>query len=365
MQLTRSFNRPDSAFAFFDEIPASQGNYPVMGVVQNMFYDHPKEHAWNRSAQQEFTRRQLREFVLHYFMRVSNYFDPEAYVENGQRARSSKWLSWCPDPKPEGRGFGYSQYFYQTANGTIGRVADDQRYRILDLRDVVHSLDWLLARVRIYDFAVKLRLGSVPQLSVAADESSWVAVAPDFICDREHPEPGVIAEYGIGYAFVRNPTPGVLAYGPGEFDAAFKIIRFRLMEAGGIQVRMVFVSNRANAVLRIRLDPLRLMLRVAEWASFGIGTELMKPAERLIADLDIAWEFDPVFGFVSLANQLTGGHAAQDRCISREQLDWAFLLQHFSVHYRAIQGSLVTWRSVPDWTDEARVPEWAKRGTSV
>ena len=35
----------------------------------------------------------------------------------------------------------------------------------------------------------------------------------------------VLGEYGLGYAFVRSPDgPGILAYGPGQFQSGFQTI---------------------------------------------------------------------------------------------------------------------------------------------
>ena len=73
---------------------------------------------------------------------------------------------------------------------------------------------------------------------------------------------------------------------------------------------------------------------------------------------------DPVYGFVSLANILSANQAAQQLCISREQLNKDFLAQHFTQHYVTLVGSLLTWRQIPDWLDSAALPEWVVLGRS-
>jgi hypothetical protein len=65
-----------------------------------------------------------------------------------------------------------------------------------------------------------------------------------------------------------------------------------------------------------------------------------------------------------LANAVTGGQAAQQLCISREQLDKDFLVQHFMQHYVTIVGSLLTWRQIPNWLDAAALPDWVVAGRS-
>jgi hypothetical protein len=37
-------------------------------------------------------------------------------------------------------------------------------------------------------------------------------------------------------------------------------------------------------------------------------------------------------------------------------------VRHFLQHYQTIVGSLLTWRSIADWCDEAALPEWVRRG---
>src|SRR5437868_5670725 len=39
-ELQRAFNRPSNAYGFFDEIRTPSGSYPIMGVEQEMVYDH-------------------------------------------------------------------------------------------------------------------------------------------------------------------------------------------------------------------------------------------------------------------------------------------------------------------------------------
>jgi hypothetical protein len=56
--------------------------------------------------------------------------------------------------------------------------------------------------------------------------------------------------------------------------------------------------------------------------------------------------------------------AAKDLCISKEQLEKDFLVQHFRQHYQMIVGSLTTWRRIPDWLDATSLPDWVRSGVS-
>jgi hypothetical protein len=222
-----------------------------------------------------------------------------------------------------------------------------------------------VAKVQIYDFAFSFQpfAPPAPELVFKLNEESYLILARDFVRDQAHPERGVTAEFGLGYAYLKNAKPRALAYGPGEFDAAFQLIRFRVLDDGEIKIRMVFVANRPKGVLNIQLDPIALTVRATNALSFGIASE---PLARLQRQLTLltgpAPRFDPVYGYVSLMNGFTGGYAARQWCISRDQLSIDFLVKHFEVHYHALSGALYTWRQIPDWLDTARLPQWVVTG---
>jgi hypothetical protein len=67
---------------------------------------------------------------------------------------------------------------------------------------------------------------------------------------------------------------------------------------------------------------------------------------------------------ISLANLVTGGLAGRQFCISMEELQRRFLVQHFMQHYEMLTGSVLTWRQIPDWLDQANLPQWVITGLS-
>src|SRR5260370_13345191 len=69
-QLVREFNESQSSFAFFDEVAIDGQTLPVMGTTDEMLYDKQKD------KPNEKLLDQFREFILHYFMRVSSYNPP-------------------------------------------------------------------------------------------------------------------------------------------------------------------------------------------------------------------------------------------------------------------------------------------------
>ncbi len=363
--LRRTFNRPDSSYGFFDEVELSGGRIPVMGSVQDMLYDRPRAPAASEREVAAWMDRQIREFVLRYFMRISSFRQPQAAA--GEPAR---WytgpFAWCPSNDGRREGFGFTQLFYKRRDtGEIGTFSESQRHAITDLREIGPTFAWIVAKVRIFDFDVRLRPFGPdgPELVVALNEESYLALAPEFIVDESSPSGG--GRYGVGYAFVRNSGPSVFSYGPGQFEAAFELIQFQVRENGVVDVHMVFVSNRPDQIANVEIRPIDWTYRLADVATFGISSRLFAPVWGELQKLPLRLgAFDPVRSYISLANALTGGLAARELCISREQLDKLLLVQHFMEHYQTIVGSLLTWRQFPDWLDTSALPEWVITGRS-
>jgi hypothetical protein len=271
-------------------------------------------------------------------------------------------LSWCPQPEDTRQGFGFSQLYYKLrGSGAVGRFPAAERSALVDLREIGTKYEWIVLRVRIFDFTLTFKpLGpNGPQLVLPLHEDSLLVVSRDFVVHEEDPAPGSRGRYGFGYAFIKSPRPGLLAYGPGEFDAAFETIYFKIDAAGVVRVDMTFVVNRPERIVNLPLVPVQWSLQLADLMSFGMASRVLgaltPPA--LPGGLD-----DPVFAYIALANLVSGGQAAQTLCISRSQLEKDFLVVHFMQHYNAITGSLLTWRQIPDWLDRAALPEWVVTG---
>jgi hypothetical protein len=363
-ELARTFNRPDRAIGFFDTVPLPNGVLPVMGIVQEMAYDRPKYPSGGRA------RDQVREFVLHYFMRISDFREPEPYVPTEPTGRPADlFLSWCPREDIQRAGFGFSQHYYKLRGSEeVGRFPRGQLFAIVDLREVGPTYDWLVVKVRIFDFNLTFRPFGPDAftLQIPIPAENFLVVAPEFVTNRDDPAPGILGEYGFGYTFLNAPADaGLLAYGPGHFGAGFQLITFRVREDGTSEVRLVFVVNRPRQITNLRFAPLDWGWRVADLFSLGTASRVLAPVrgvlERFSPRLD---GFDPLSASIALANVLTAGWAARELCISRERLERDFLLHHFMQHYHMIVGSLLTWRQIPDWLDAAALPDFALTGVS-
>ena len=360
--LVRTSNPADSAYGFFGSVAMPAGPLPVMGLFQEMFYDRPK------GSEIRLYRDQLREFVRRYFMRVTDFRRPAAFVP-GRRTESQTRvpaLSWCPQRSDAREGFGYSQLYYKLAgSGRMGKFPREKQAAIVDLATIGPVYEWIVVSVAIFDFNLDVQpLGAeYPYIRLPMREETMVIVAPEFVRFADDPEPGILGKYGFGYALLRSPTRGVLAYGPGQFDAGFQTIDFKVFDNGEIKTCLAFTVNRPQQILNLSLNPLRWGLDLAELMSLGAAGRFLAPTREALAPGGRSPDgFDPVFSFISMANLLTGGLAASELCISREQLEMDMLVQHFMEHYSMVAGSLVTWRRVSDWLDPATIPDWVLAG---
>jgi len=369
-ELERVFNRPAESFGFFDQVPLASGILPVMGNFQQMFYDQSRTPANLNRQGAEWMRDQIREFVLHYFMRISAFRQPEVYVDPERPVvpRYLEPLSWCPQENTLRQGFGFKQYYYKLReSGRIGKFSEAEQSAIVDLREIGPTYEWIVVKVQIFDFSFTFQpFGSNgPALSVPLTEDSYLVLSRDFILNQDNPSTESLGRYGFGYAFIRNPTEGLLQYGPGEFRAAIELINFEVSKLGQICVNMIFVADRPERIASVSLNPVDWSFRLADTFSFGMTSRLLAPVRNTLERIPVnADGFDPIYGFVSLANTLSANRAAQQVCISREQLDKDFLAQHFTQHYVTMVGSLLTWRQIPNWLDAAALPEWVVTGRS-
>ena len=175
----------------------------------------------------------------------------------------------------------------------------------------------------------------------------------------------MLGEYGFGYAFIRNPRRGPFAYGPGEFEAAFQTINFRVMESGETRVRMIFTSDQPQKVLNLNLDPVEWSFAMADFMSLGQASRILAPFKSVLEQMPFRdFNIDPTVSTLNLMNTLTAGQAAHQFSLSKEELYRGFLRRHSMQHYQTILASLRTFRQIRDWLDTASLPTWVTRGES-
>jgi hypothetical protein len=313
----------------------------------------------------EWMREQVKEFVLHYFMRVSDFRMPQKIIANGT---SDVPAFLKPKEEIERKGMGFTQVYYKRSDtGEIGKFPEESANAILDLREIGKTYDWVVVKLRVFDFCVTMKpFGSdMPRVTMPLKEESYLILSPEFITNVDHPGPGVLGEYGFGYAFVKNPKRGPFAYGPGEFEAAFQTINFKVKENGETRVEMTFVSNQPEKIMNLNFDPVTWSFSLADMMSFGMTSRLFKPIKHMLKDIPLkADNVDPTIPALNFINTVTGGQAGEKLNIRKERLYHGFLTQHSMQHYQTLLGSLRTWRQIPDWLDAEGLPDWVVSGKS-
>ena len=369
--LVHTLHRPEKSFGFFGKVKTRGGTMPVMGVRDEVFYDRPKAVEAQRTEAAEWMREQVCEFVLRYFMRISDFRMPQKIVDTsaGDLPAYLKPFSLKPKVEVERKGMGFSQVYYKLqTTGEVGKFAEEDQLAVTDLREIGETYDWVVVKLRVHDFCVTMKpLGAdSPRVTMPLKEESYLILTPDFITNADRPEPGVLGEYGFGYAFVKNPKRGPFAYGPGEFEAAFQTINFRVLESGETQVHMTFVSDQPDKVMNVSFDPINWSFSVADMMSFGMTSRIFKPVKNMLKDMPLkADNVDPTIPTLDFLNLVTAGQAGKKLDMRKERLYRGFLTQHSMQHYQTLLGSLRTWRQIPDWLAADGLPDWVVSGASA
>lgn len=368
--LVHTLHRPENSFGVFGEVQLERGPFAAMGVQDEVFYDRPKGQAEGSGELANWMRDQIKEFVLHYFMRTSDFRLPQQTVtsDDNQVPGFLKPFSMKPKEEVERKGMGFTQMYYKRSDtGEIGKFAEEGASEILDLREIGTTYDWVVVKLRVFDFCVTMKpLGpDLPRVTMPLKEESYLVMTPDFITNVDNPEPGVLGEYGFGYAFVKNPHRGPFAYGPGEFEAAFQTINFKVMDTGETRVFMTFVSDQPDKIMNLNIDPVNWSFSLADMMSFGMTSRVFKPIKHLLDEMPLKAEnVDPTIPALDFLNSVTGGQAGDMLDMRKETLYKGFLTQHSMQHYQTLLGSLRTWRQIPDWLDADALPDWVVSGKS-
>ena len=362
--VVREHTSDDDSFGFFDVAPVGGTQMPVMGIVQEMFYDRQK------LGSPEPIREQLAEFVLRYFMRVCHAGEPEAVPARPGAPDTAlqRAMSWLPGEAQRSAGAGYQQLYYGLAeSGQTGKFTHDERPAIVDLREIGSKYEWILLKGDTLSFDLPfVPFGAeVTTPQAPAKQSTYLLMAPAFVVNAHDPEPGVLGHYGFGYAFVPYASggPGLLAYGPGRFRAAVQAVSFKLMANGEIRARTMFVVARPDKIAAVDVDPIGWSVQLADLVTFRMASRLMGPVLAMADRLPLhARDFDPVAAYIWMANTMTAGMAENYLGISKAALEKRMLFQHLRSHQEMLHRSLRIWRMVPDWTAHAKLPDFCHRG---
>ncbi|HEX4276165.1 MAG TPA: hypothetical protein VHZ74_12460 [Bryobacteraceae bacterium] len=368
-----TLNRPDSSYAYFDHAVVNGKRIPIMGDMQEMFYDNtkiprdaPPDH---RQASVEWTRDQLQEYIMHYYSRTSSS-DLPRYYEPGAPTPPAYLnpFGLCPRNETDKAGFGQKQLYYKLLDGgRVGKFPKDQELTIIDLREIGTKYEWMVGDARMFGFQFSfLPLGEqFPYGELPLRETQLAVISKDFIVNNTYPwdaaaDDGIVGEFGYGLATLKIPyDTTIVGYGPGYFDQGFMTYTWRIMKTGSIKAHMEFCVNQPDIVLNPSLNPIAYGIKVADAVSFGMASDLLDKLPRAVRGALM----DPVFGSIALANIATLGWAARDLNLSQAGVMKLFLYYHYLVIYTLVANSVSTWRQIPDWLDAAALPDWVVKGS--
>jgi hypothetical protein len=364
----RVYNRPeDHSFGFAEVAHLKDGDMKVIGNVQQQLYYRPKG-----EVDPHFIQQQIRAFVLRYFMRTSAYQTPQPEPEEPQLSKPLAYLSQIPGPCDfKLQGFGYSQRYYKRRGArAIGKFAPSEQSAIIDMETLQKEYDWILVRNPIVNFQMNIRPLGVrgPDLTLPIPDSvNWVVLSPATITIDENPGNGLLARYGIGYAFMRTPgIPGFFDYGPGQLEPTVQLLVWEVRDRGDVIVKMTFVSQAPTGLFNISPNPLAWPFAVINLLTANEFASYLKPFSDAVNMVPFSTSYlDPVLPMVRLLNLFTGNLAGDQLGISEAQINKTLTYIHFEQHYNAVMGSRQTWEQFSDWTDETRLPHWVKNGHST
>jgi hypothetical protein len=358
---------------FFGEAPIGSQTMPVMGVVQEIFYDRPRVPPGQERQAAEWIRRQVQEFALGYYMRIEKSVAALNYAEPGQGGLVGPPVFSSGERQPAApslSGFGNFQTFYKLRDGgRIGQFPPSQQKAIVDLREIGPVYDWILLKMKIYDFDWTWNLGSSgsqwPTVGVPLGQTLHLVLVPELISNEESPAPGILGRYGPGVAFLKLPEDdSFVAYGPDQIQPSFEQARFEVHADGQVRVRIPWVTNQPSKIFNIPLNPLKLGLALTDRVTNGLGSRLLGALPAPLRGIVQAGPgFDPVMTSIPVTNLLTGGWAKKELCISSSQLKKEMLFLHSAQNYRTVLDSLLAWNEVRDWLDPAQIPPWIKTGS--
>lgn len=360
--------REDGSFGFFENASLEGGKTKVIGNVQTQLYHRPKP----GGNSVDDIQKQIRAFILNYFMRVSVYRTPQPEPDGPAAPGPLKYLSQFPTPHDyKLQGFGYSQRYFKKRGATdVGKFKESEQQAILPLETLRDDYEWSMIRNPIVNFQVNIRPLGVrgPDLTLPVPTAvNWLVMSPDTITIDDSPGGDLVGRYGIGYSFMKTPgKPELFAYGPGQLEPTVQTLTWEVHKSGDVTVKMVFVSGAPKALFSLSANPLDWAFVAADLLTsykFSGALAPLRRAANMVPFSDV--KFDPVYPGLRAANLLSFGLAGSRLGISREETNKTLTFVHFLQHYNAVLGSRQTWEMIPDWTDEKNLPPWVKNGESA
>lgn len=361
-------------FAFYDSARIGDRDRQVIGSVQQMFFDRPKEGA--RISKKRWLE-QLEVFVFRYLMRVSDWKQPILDYEDDLRplARFLQPFSMRAGPSGDTAGFNYRQIYYRLGDGKLGKYKPDRQEQIIDLqrikkdgnneedRQCLTDLQWVVLRLDMEDYALKFQPPArkdLPFLTMPLVQRNHVILSPELIKIEEGRDDlphDLIAAYRIGYTMLHNVTADhALEYGPAKFETAFSVMEFLVREDLTVLARVVHVVELPDKTFNIPINPADWGLLLAEQAAPDwVRKTVIAPMRDLAGRVPLGRGFDPFLGFANTAKWLSFGFTDRVLGVSRRQVEKLTLAEVFRIHRGMLLGLQHLWRKVADWQNP---PDW-------
>ncbi len=360
-------DEPD--YGFFAEADIEGRKVPIRGVVQDFFYDHLGIHHLPREAAvraQSLQKRQLRTFVLKYFLRVTSWAPPQAtpVLNRLRQPFYMRYLSMEPPTEVLRSGTGMVQHYYADQCGRI-KACPRPKSRIYPLSEIgkgsglpadadaeENVKQWVLTSTQPYDSKISLDLGG-PEVVLPLSSKRHCVLSGDFIkTTSQH-------EFGPGWAFVDLPHGGAISDPGDRIEPGIALIRFRL-KGDVIRVNAVFIVNRPREFLNISLNPMVWGRQMARFFGQDTADQMLRPfglGERAPGP-EVG--FDPVSGASEFMKRM--GDSGEPVARLRRRIEEDLLANLASATRRSILSTRNIWQEFPDWSDGSKLPRWVVNG---
>lgn len=365
----------DSDLGFIESAKLPSGRFDIMGEKQDLLFDGTRSASASAKApsaeEVENVNEQVREFALRYFMRVTA---PRAAVAEPVKSHPAPFLGWmdiAPRMSDEREDIGFFQLYAQHAGSNKLEVfGKADQPAVVDMRELGKTYDWVLVKARLFDFQLLFDVlppfmgFRFPFALLDHQEFLYGLLTPAFVCDEKNPRPGVVGEYGMGFALVA-PPPGQspMTVGPEVFNMGMNYFRFIVHETGVVRTTVTFCCNQLAGICPLPVSPVNWGLLAFDLMTAGYASSLLRPLTEEANRLPMAQaRFDPVLESVKTANRVTGGALGRDYGISTQNIFKWILRKHGTVFNHQMAESARVWRCFPDWLAAASLPESVRRG---
>jgi hypothetical protein len=371
-ELVPAFPGGAAVWGFFANATVSGKNVPIMGDVGDYFFDLASVPAAQRGKSAQWMCDQIQEFALHYWLRTQAWAQPLPYpqLDRLQPPALLKGFNLAPPSDPELSGMTNLQRFYKLqAGGATGEFSAADAREIIDLRELESRYDWVTVERLLLDFNLSLAVGGDNSfsLSVPLKTAIHLILSADLIANRRHPRPGVLGEFGAGFALMKRNGNGPLAIGPDKIQPGFQLQTLAVLDTSEVRLRIVTIMARPGGILNLSFNPVLWGEEIAEKATSQVPglAGSMKQMSASNGAAHLGAHFDPWFGPVRLMSSVGGKGLTSEVSLSWEQIERNILCAEAIGLRNALLGTRAAWMQVPDWLDAGAIPDWVVQGRVV